>query len=444
MKKVFVLGLVFILSMAIATVALAAMPAPGGPFSSAFTIQNLTSGDVKCSFTLYDSTGGVAYTSPQVTIAAGDSVDYYVPGIAGVATGQYSAVISCDGAVAAVTNFSDPNSGASHSGVSEPGTEFYAPGIYDNYYQFYSNIVVQNATAAAQDITVEIYEPGNATAVWTNTATAVPAYTSVSFEQEGLTELANNNFYSAKIIGVGGDIAAIVNIYGRAQNDNQLYSYNPFSQGATTMYAPVIMADFYGYNTALVIQNMDTTDAQVTVTYTSGHTENHTIPPGAPVSLYNPATPTLAKNNLYSAKVESTNGKKIVALVNESNVYNRAASYSGFAQGSTTVVTPILMKRYFKYNTSITCQNVGTNPTTMTLTYSGIATSSVSPSIAAGGTHLFYQPGEAAITDGWIGSGTIIADAGEPIVCVVNEDQNEGPEAVSVMDQLFAYNGMTP
>jgi len=147
--------------------------------------------------------------------------------------------------------------------------------------------------------------------------------------------------------------------------------------------------------------------------------------------------------SLTGAKVES-DGQPIVVLVNESNVYNRAASYSGFAAGSDEVRTPIVMKRYFDYNSSVTCQNVGGSATTMTLTYAGNGTPSVSPSIAAGGTHLFYQPTETQLSDGFIGSATITSSGAVPIVCVVNQDINEGALATSIQDQLYAYNGINP
>ncbi|HID64257.1 MAG TPA: hypothetical protein EYP49_16180 [Anaerolineae bacterium] len=346
--------------------------------------------------------------------------------------------MSCDQEVAAVVNFSDPDSGASYSGVTEVADTMYAPGIYDNYYNYYSNVVVQNASGGTIDITLEIYEPGNPTPVYTDTRTNVPANGFVNFEQEGLTQLADNQFYSAKIIGTG-NIAAIVNIYGKGPYDDQLYSYNPFSSGSTVAYAPVIMNAYYGYNTALVIQNMGTSDAQVTITYSEGTVKNTTIAPGAADSRYTPLEG-LATGLLTGAKIECTNGQPIVVLVNESTDKNRAASYSGFAAGSTTVRAPIVMRRYYKYNTSITCQNIGTADATMAISYGGIAGTTTSPSVPMNGIYMFYQPTDPLLTDNFIGSATITS--AENIVCVVNEDMNEPPERDQIMDQLYAYNGI--
>jgi hypothetical protein len=440
MKKHLAILLVLVLMAALPLAASADVPAPGGPFDTAFRIQNLGTDAANCSFKFYDASGVQQYDSGALApIPVGDSAFIYVPTDTTVGSGQYAGVVECDQEVAAVVNFADADSGASYSGVADPATTLYAPGIYDNYYTFYSNIVVQNAHSAAQDITVEIYEPGNSTPVKVQTASAVPMNGYATFEQEGLPELDDDQFYSAKIIGEApGNIAAIVNIYGRGGSDNQLYSYNPFAAGSTEAYAPVIMDTYYGYNTALVIQNLGGVAANVTITYSDGTVKNASIAPGAADSRYTP-TEGLG-SGLYSAQVECTNGQPIVVLVNESSGYNRAASYSGFASGTLTVRAPIVMKRYYGYNTSITCQNVGTAAATMAIEYAGIAGSTTSPSIPVNGIHLFYQPSEVSLSDGWIGSATITS--AEPIVCIVNEDMNEPPESTQFMDQLYAYNGI--
>ncbi len=441
MKKCIIVLAVALLLAALPVVVSADVPAPEGPFNTAFRVQNLGSEPAHCSFIFYDANGHEAYSSgPLPEIPVGESAYVYVPTDTTVADGQYAGVVSCDQEVAAVVNFSDPDSGASYSGVSESevADTLYAPGIYDNYYNYYSNVIVQNASGELNDITLEIYEPGNPTPVYTDTKSNVPANGFVTWEQEGLTELADNQFYSAKIIGTG-DIAAIVNIYGKGPCDDQLYSYNPFARGSTIAYAPVIMNDYYGYNTALVIQNLGTIDADVTITYSDGTVKTTTIAPGAADSRYTPAEG-LATGLLTGAKVECTNGQPIVVLVNESNDKNRAASYSGFAAGSTTVRAPIVMRRYYKYNTSVTCQNIGTAAATMSISYGGIPGTTTSDPVPVNGIWMFYQPTDPLLSDGFIGSATITST--QPIVCIVNEDMNEPPERDQIMDMLYAYNGI--
>jgi hypothetical protein len=432
--------MVLALTLALTSAALAQVPAPGGPFNSAFRVQNLEASDATCSYSFYDSSGTSAFDSTPETVAPGDSLYVYVPDVSGLGSGSYSAVVSCDKKVAAVTNFSDADSGASHEGITEPAMEWFAPGIYNNFYNYYSNVVVQNASGGAVDITVEIFEPGNATPVATQTEDAVPANAAVSFSQEGLAGLVTNQFYSAKISGTG-NIAPIVNIYGKGTVDNQLYSYNAFKSGSLVAYAPIIMNKYYTYDTSLVVQNIGDAAAAVTVTYIEGTVDNYTIQPGAAESIYTPSI-LPAGNTLYGATVESD--QPIVVLVNQSNANNRAASYTGFAGGSGEMRAPIVMKNYYTYDSSVVCQNIGGAATTMTIEYAGIATTTTSPSIAAGQVHQFYQPNDpalAGVAPNWISSATVTA--GGTIICVVNQDNIPSLAGV-VHDQLYSYEGIAP
>lgn len=309
MKRI-AIGLLVVLMLAATPMAgLADTPAPGGPFNTAFRVQNLGTAVAHCALSFYNASGVEATNMTLPDIAVGDSAFVYVPGVAGLTSGQYTGVVSCDQDVAAVVNFSDSNSGASYSGFNQAGVAntLFAPAIYDSYFNYFTNVVVQNASGSPINITLDIFAPGQTAAVYSETKTAVPANAAVNFEQEGKTQLNTNQAYSAKITGTGA-IAAVVNIYGRGAVNDQLYSYDAFSSGSTVAYAPVIMSKFFGYNTALVIQNMDTAAADVRITYGTGLVKTTTIQPGAADSRYTPGEG-LPDATFTGAKIESINGK---------------------------------------------------------------------------------------------------------------------------------------
>ena len=417
------------------TITLNSIPGPSGTFSSAFTIQNISASNADCYYQFFDATGVAIYTSGPFVIPVGGSNYTYVPSISGLTSGQYSGVVYCNQQVAAVVNSSTANSGGSYDAVAATGTTWYAPNAFSNYYNYNTNLVVQNATSSLVNVTVQIIN-ASGTVVATQTANNVPAYASTSFDQTGLAGLSTNVAYSAKITGTG-PLAVESNIYGQGSSVNQLFSYTPFSGGSTAAYAPVIMNNYYGYITALTVQNLGTNIANVTVTYGTGTVQNQQINPSAAYVFYTPNAG-LPSGVLTSAIIASD--QPIVALVNEQNNYDRAASYSAFASGSTKVSVPIVLRRYYNYNTSVTCQNVGSSSTNMTITYNNAATSSQN-NIPHNGTALFYQPTDPGLSDGFNGSATITT-SGQPIVCVVNEDENEGTLGTTFFDQLFAYEGI--
>ena len=146
---------------------------------------------------------------------------------------------------------------------------------------------------------------------------------------------------------------------------------------------------------------------------------------------------------MLAAKVVSD--QDVAVIVNESTTYNRAGTYNGFAVGSTGARAPVVMNDAWRWNSSVSCQNIGSGSATMTISYTGTGApaGSFAPSagnpVAASDVGLFYQPDHIA-TSSFIGSATITST--EPIVCVVNQDQNMAPESTQTMDQLFVYNGV--
>ena len=436
MKKIISILLVLMVTAVTLGSVSAATAVPGGPFASSLQIQNL--GAVTANVTIqYINAAGVAVHSTSHTIASGDVLSVYVPAEAALASGEYSVVVSSDQEVAAVTNFSDTDSGAAYSGTSTGAMSWGFPGVYDNYYGYYSEIYAQNVAATAQDITLQVFAPGNATPVYTNTKSSVPAYASVSWSLKNLSQLSSNVSYSATVTAAG-QIVAIGNTYGSGSTAAQLYSYNGFSSGATTFYVPALYKAYYGWNAAMSIQNVSSTAASVTVTYSGGFTKGYTIQPNSAVAIYVPAEAGLP-NGLMSATI--TSDQDVAVSVNISNNANRASTYNGVDNATTTVFAPNVMKRYYKYSSAITCQNLGSVAATVTISYAGEpgATETSAP-IAPQASVEFYLPSKAAVPNGYNGSATITS--AQPITCVINSNMDEGAEATQSMDQLFSYNGV--
>ena len=443
MKKFLVIVIALVLTLGSFGLAYAATPAPGGPFSTAFYIQNLAAVDETCSYTFYNAAGGVAYASTPFTVSANANYEIYTPSISGLASGSYSGVVTCEQPSEAIVNFSDTDSAGSHNGISAPSTTWYIPNLYNNYYTFYSNVYAQNTTGAPVNITLEIYgpdpsNPANSIMVYTDTKTNVPASASVVFDQVGLSQLVANKPYSGKITATG-KVAPIVNYYGGPGNI-QLYTYNPFVSGATKAYVPALYSNYYGYNTEMRVQNVGAGTATVTITYSNGQTTNTTIQQNSGQSFYTPNILPAGKT-LYSAVV--TSDQPIVVVVNESNVGNQAATYNGLMTGSATVNIPAVMKNYYGYNTDVTCMNMGTVNTDVTITYKilGVVSTyqTTKTGIAAGRLVNFYTPTDAALASASTTnkkiSAIVTSTGAQSISCIVNESHS-----TNAGDVLYSYN----
>jgi len=421
----------FIVLLISAMPVMAQVPGPGSPYNSAFTIQNLESRDGTCVYTLYGADGS-PFPSTPVPIQANKSVFVYVGNLS-VNPGLYSVVISCDVNVVAVSNYTGSGGAyaASYAGVTAAQTAptVYFPGLYKNYHGYYSNVVVQNASDTSINVTLKIYQGDTLKDSETKT---VPANASVVFDQKNRTLLPDGIY--AGVVEADGPVAAMVNIWN---NEGEQFAYSGFTSGSSVVYAPVLMKFYHGFRTALTVQNMGEAAVTVRVTYSNGATNTKTIPPKASQLFYTPNEPGLPNGWLGSAKVEIVSGTgPIVGLVNEADDKRRAASYTCFASGSTASYAPIVLKRYHGYSSSITCQNIGTEFTNITVTYSNGVVETRN-NIAPNGTALFYQPNNANLLDGFNGSAMITAD--QPIVCIINQNQVENP---TVQDFLLAYEGI--
>jgi len=437
MKKFFLLFLVLVAVLASVGPVSADTSVPGGPFSSSFAVQNIGTGTATVMVEYYDATGAMLHTSSH-SVEVDDVLSVYVPAIAGLDAGEYSIVISSDQPVAATSNFSDADSGASYNGFGEGATAWFIPAVYDNYYAYFSEVYAQNVSDAAADITLSIYAPGNSTPVWTDTKTAVPAKSSVNWSQKDLSELAPNVSYSAKVTATG-NVVSMANIYGSGTVSHQLYSYNGFSEGATTYYAPGLYKNYYGWNASLTIQNVSASEANVTVDFSNGTSKAYTIPSNSSQAIYIPGLTELPPG-LLSATV--TADYDVVVTVNMSNPYNRAATYNGVSEATTIVNAPNVMRRYYGYSSSLTCQNLGTVATTMTVSFSDLAFTETSTSIDPGDNWEVYLPAKAGIPDGYEGSAVVISDAAQPIACIVNSNMEDPPQNTQIMDQFYSYNGV--
>jgi len=441
MKKYISTFFIVILTLLLVGTVSADSPGPDGPYESSIWIQNIGTESASCTITFYDASGAVAYSTSS-TIAVDDTWAVIVSSMSGLASGSYSLVVSSSQPVSTVSNFDGSNSVAGYTGISQDisSTEWYAPGLYDNYYSYYSNVYAQNVSSSSADITIEIFAPGNSTAVYTNTKSAVPAYASVVWEQEGLSELNDNIPYAAKISSAE-NIVAVANIYGSSDTLNQLYSYNAFPAGGMNWYTPVLLKEYYGWNASLIIQNISDSTANVTVNYNTGHSDVYSILPHSVESIFLPHISELPSggSGLFSANIVSD--QNVVVTVNQSNVYDDAATYNGSTGGSINISLPHLVKKLSDFNSSVTCQNLGSLSTTLTISYygAGPVVTDNSTSISPGGTFIFYLPHNTSLPDGYEGSASVVSDNSQNISCIGNISVDVVP--IDNVDTFSSYTG---
>jgi hypothetical protein len=101
------------------------------------------------------------------------------------------------------------------------------------------------------------------------------------------------------------------------------------------------------------------------------------------------------------------------------------------------------MKSYFQWNSSFTCQNVGTVNTSIEIEYQNYPGNKYTHAnnLVPGETVEVYQPGETFLPNGYQGGATIRALAGgASIACIVNFTNARWTNPATAGDWSTSYN----
>lgn len=405
-----------------------------GTWVSSINIQNPSDSDASVSLEFFDGAGTSIFTFVVTpVIPAGGSRSLYVPtDIAGLASGQYSVVASSDVEVNVVVNSSStsPYTAGAYTGLqsAETGTTLYFPGLYKNYYGFYSEVVLQNAGTADANISIQFYNQKTGATVGSPFTNIVKPGASLVTTLANLSALPSGNadgIFSAKVTS-DQPLAGVASVWTNAMH-GEFSNYNAFIGGATDAVVPALYKNYYNFVSSLTIQNLGAADAAVTITYSNGTEDTATLTPNQAKEFYQPNNPALPSGNsagVFSAKISAD--QPVVAIVNiEDKVKGLLASYNGATVVTDTVLCPVVMKEFYGWFSAQTVQNVGTLATDVTITYANGMTRSfagIDPNETVNIIELTNAGSILPATSSL--AATITSSNGQPLVAVVQENSD--------------------
>jgi len=454
MKKSTFLKLAMIVALMVAGLTPAVVSGDGSdPWVAGIQVANLDTQPATVTIDFYDTSGALvhSYTDPTA-IAAGDARSYYVPTIlpdSAATTFRGSAVVSSERNIAAIVN-ENAGSGAgydqppgilrgSYTGIraAETANTLYMPVAVKAFYGFNSQLVVQNAGAAAA-VTFEFFNQAG-TSIATYVASSVAANASIIVELDApptgfpTTGSIPSGFNGSVKVTSSSNLAGMVN----NMTTSFLQTYNAFtaSDGGTTLYAPALFNAYYGYVSSIQVQNVGTVPTNITVTYSDLIVKTvNNVAPNSSATFYQP-TEGHASGWMGSATVTSTAANVVGVVAQLSSV--KASNYNAVSGGATTIVAPALFRSFYGYDTALTVMNVGTVATNISVLYSDSLTNSCT-NVQPGKSCLFYQPIEGHLS-GWGGSGTVTSTAA-PVMGIVNEENIAKTDG----DWQYSYNCLAP
>lgn len=228
-----------------------------------------------------------------------------------------------------------------------------------------STVAVTNVAETPGTITLTFYNPDGSEA-GSQTESIDPLET-LYFE----TFSVASGFEGSMVISSSVPLASSSTIIGSDVSIMNYASYVGVSQGASTVYIPLLMDENYGYNTYFSVQNTGTANVNVSIDYSDGLSTSITsLEPGAAEIVDNQSEAHTVKK--FSAILESTGPIAVVVVEWSDGTYgDELLSYNGFAeeQGSTELVFPMINENNYGYWTAIPIRNLGDTGTQVTLTY---------------------------------------------------------------------------
>jgi hypothetical protein len=450
--------------MALVITSVVAAQYVGYNMGTAYQLVNTSDGPVTIDVAYYDSNGVAQTTTRHITdLPVGSSVLVVVPkDETGLAGGSYSAVISSSGTIAGIVNEEYYPTGnttnphppfADYSAASEGSTSVFLPAVMYNYFNYYTELFIQNVGSAdATDVQIE-YVPNTVNGVVvglsvTESNLSIKQNATLVKSQLAMSNLGNpaaaapfaNRFFGSVKVSSSQPLVVVVNEHNVVQT--KLMSYNGFSAGSTKLLSPTALRGWYNYYSNLTVSNTSSASpACVRLTYNPDMsqaaliqkigggaptpvTAEFVIPASSALVRYEGADSSASQSDLSatytrfsgSVTVESIAGTvsgttcaAAIPLAAVMNVESKAgAAYTNQA-GATNlipvsaatnkVVIPVALAKFYGYYTTIVIANTTSTAGTCTTTYTSAAGSSV-PGVTKAYTRPLAANGSITIYEG--------------------------------------------
>jgi len=335
---------------------------------------------------------------------------------------------------AAPWNFNARGAG-SYVATLSPATQLSFPLIMKDVSGWNTGLTVQNTTAQATAVELSFYDEEGRLVY--SFGDRLASHGSRTYDPARIPPLPSG-FTGAAVVRSSAAVSGTVN-EDRAGRDR--LTYEAFTSGSDTIWAPLLMRLYHGWSTGIQIQNLGREAATARVTFTTRNAAEPlasttvSIPSFASRTLYQPADDRIPAEWVGSAIIESLEGEPLAAIVNQVSPTGPAMAYVGVDAPSPRVFAPLLFKNAGGWNTGLQVQNTSRADATLRAVFGngdGATWSETAP-VEAGASTTFYQPSNGQIPEPFVGSATVASAEGQNLGGVVNEVR-EGSTMASAYD----------
>jgi hypothetical protein len=163
------------------------------------------------------------------------------------------------------TSYTGVPAGGSDAGWDEPEQTVYVPAALRNYYGWNSSFYIQNTSGETASGSVEFYDD-DGTIKYTKSDLSIEANARQALSLYSISALGSN-FAGSAVITLDRPVAVTVLHYSSAGYSE----FNAFTSGATTLHLPSLLKNYYGWVSAVQVQNIGDSGTYVRIRYSNGH-----------------------------------------------------------------------------------------------------------------------------------------------------------------------------
>jgi hypothetical protein len=431
-------------------------PAYQTAFTTSITYQNVGTASATIQILFYSENSGTAITIDRDPLAPDAGASVFVGSLDSLGSSfTGSAVLTSDQPVVAtmvqvpssdtVKNRPLSNGFSSDSGA----TEILLATTLKNRFNSTTVFSIQNISGSAVNVEVKFYDASdNGSLAHTETHNGLPAGAAKYYDLGNISEIPDNFNGSATISANGNIVAAAQEL---SINGTGASSFEGVNQGATTVYMPSAICNaFGGQNSAYAVQNTSATQANVTVTYSSGNTATAQIGSGAKASFQGCNSGGNADG--FSGSATITSDQAIIAI---GKVFGNGLStaFLGEAAGFPKLALPYVRWSETQYDsgvrqrTFIAIQNVGGSTASVDIEYRDkdgnlVGTDTISIPAGEKANSKPINVGSAADEFGYVGGfggGAIVSSPGSQLVAIARVQSKVPADGSTVAED---YNGI--
>lgn len=293
-----------------------------GDWDSAFQVQNLGAESTSARVTFYGPDNSTPVSDASVLLPPLASNSLSPPSGEGTSAQWVGSAIveSLDHQPLAVVvnHVHGDGAGMSYGGVSWPASSIYAPLLRKNNHGRSTELLVQNAGAAATSVVALYTRTGGSGGLWSEEL-AAEAGGVTSFSQAANAELPDD-FVGAGVVQ-SLDAAPLGGMVNEVDSERRMaMAYDASPGGAQTIFAPLVYREFAGWSSGLQVQNVGSAATVLTVTF---YRENgsavasveDSVDPAASKSYFLEALDGVPRGFIGSVVAVSSNGQPIAAII---------------------------------------------------------------------------------------------------------------------------------